>query len=223
MPMNAPNSKRAAAQSYGANVVSYDPATTSREELTREIAERTGAALIPPFDHLQVIAGQGTVAVELFDQVGPLDALLVPCGGGGLLSGVSVAARHLAPDCRVLGVEPALADDATRSFYSGVLQRVHNPATIADGTRVSSLGELTFPLIREFTSGMCVVSEEAIEEAVRFLLLRLKTVVEPSGALGVAALESGAADVTGKVGVILSGGNVDGAVLADILERSSTG
>ena len=218
MPNNAPHTKRAATEGYGATVVEYDPETTDRAQLAGDIAARLGATLIPPFDHPHVIAGQGTAAVELLAAAGPLDVLLVPCGGGGLLSGTAVAARHLAPSCRTVGVEPELADDATRSFRTGELQHVHNPPTIADGTRVNCLGELTFPLIRENVADMCTVSEEAIRDAVRFLSLRMKLVVEPSGALPVAALLSGAVDVQGKrVGAILSGGNIDAAMLAEIL------
>ncbi|MDH3255560.1 MAG: pyridoxal-phosphate dependent enzyme [Acidobacteriota bacterium] len=217
MPTNAPATKRAATEAYGATVVEYDPATTDRAALAQQIAGRQGSVLIPPFDHADVIAGQGTVALELIEDCGPLDALLVPVGGGGLLSGSAIAARHLSPRCRVIGVEPELADDATRSFYSGTLQSVHNPPTIADGTRVSSLGHLNFALIRETVDAMCTVSEDAIKRAVRFLLFRIKLLVEPSGALGVAALLSHAVDVQGRVGVVLSGGNVDAATLAAIL------
>jgi threonine dehydratase len=174
--------------------------------------------MIPPFDHPDVIAGQGTATLELHAQTGDLDMLLVPCGGGGLLSGAAVAARSLMPDCRVVGVEPEVADDAARSFKSGVLQTVHNPPTIADGTRTPSLGRLTFPLIQEHVDDFATVSEAAIREAVRFLFYRLKLVVEPSGALGVAALLSGVLKPRGRVGVILSGGNLDGPTMTKILQ-----
>jgi threonine dehydratase len=217
MPDNAPRAKRAATEGYGARVVEYDPNTADRETLSKELAERHHLTLIPPFDHPDVIAGQGTTFLELWEQAGPLDALLLPCGGGGLLSGCAVAARNLSPDCRVIGIEPRVADDATRSFYSGRLQKVHNPPTIADGTRVSSLGRLTFPLIRSHVDEMRTVTEEAIEEAVRFLLFRLKVLVEPSGALGVAALLSGAVEPGERTGVVLSGGNIDPATLVQIL------
>jgi threonine dehydratase len=149
--------------------------------------------------------------------VGELDLLLVPCGGGGLLSGCAIAAKGLNAQCRVIGVEPEAADDATRSFYSGRLQTVHNPPTIADGTRTPSLGKLTFPLVRRFVDAMQTVSEEAIKEAVRVLFYRLKLVVEPSGALGLAALLSGRTQGHGRVGVILSGGNIDGPTMQHIL------
>jgi threonine dehydratase len=218
MPSDAPRAKRAATEAYGAAVIEYDPASASREELARRLQAEQGLTLIPPFDHPDVIAGQGTAALELVDQAeGRLDMLLVPCGGGGLLSGCAVAARGLLPGCRVIGVEPALADDAARSFRSGTLQRIHHPPTLADGLRTPCLGSLTFPLIRRHVSDMLTVSEAAIVEAVRLLLLRLKIVVEPSGAVPLAALLSGAVSAQGRVGVILSGGNVDAVTLRQIL------
>ncbi|MCG8367756.1 MAG: threo-3-hydroxy-L-aspartate ammonia-lyase [Pseudanabaenales cyanobacterium] len=217
MPQNAPLAKRTATEGYGANVVLYDPVKTTREAATAAL--QTGQTLIPPFDHADVIAGQGTAALELFNQVGRLDALLAPCGGGGLLSGSAIAAKQLCPTCRVIGVEPALADDATRSFHTKQLQTVENPQTIADGTRSPSLGQLTFPLILNYVDQMVTVSEAAIKEAVRFLFYRLKLVVEPSGALGLAALLSGQATAEGRIGVILSGGNIDGAMMGQILSE----
>ena len=217
MPSNAPSAKRQATEGYGAQVVEYDPETEDRVALAEQIAKSQGAVLIPPFDHPDIIAGQGTAAVELISECQPLDALLTPVGGGGLLAGCAIAARNLAPHCKVIGVEPELADDANRSFYSGALQSVHNPATIADGTRVSSLGQLNFAVIRDNVDAMCTVSEKEIRDAVRFLLLRTKLLVEPSGVLGVAALVSRSARVEGRVGVILSGGHVDGSTLAEIL------
>jgi threonine dehydratase len=173
--------------------------------------------LIPPYDHLDVVAGQGTAARELFEEVDTLDYLLVPCGGGGLLSGSAIAAKGRVPSCRVVGVEPALADDAARSFHSKTLQKVRNPPTIADGTRTASLGKITFPLVLNHVDDMVTVSEEAICEAVRFFFYRMKLVVEPSGALGLAALVTGAVKEKGRVGVIVSGGNIDGATMATIL------
>ncbi|HYH45626.1 MAG TPA: pyridoxal-phosphate dependent enzyme [Thermoanaerobaculia bacterium] len=219
MPLGAPASKKAATLGYGARVVEFDPATTNREEFAAGLPEAQTATIVPPYDHLDVIAGQGTVALEMMvEQTGPLDLLLVPCGGGGLLSGSAIAARAVAPGCQVIGIEPELADDATRSFRTGTLQTVHNPPTIADGTRTPSLGKHTFPLVLEYAAGMETVSEEEIKAAVRFLFYRLKLVVEPSGALGVAALLAGKIDGAGrKVGVILSGGNIDGATMAAIL------
>jgi threonine dehydratase len=218
MPHDAPATKRAATKGYGADVVFYDPRNDARDDLAREIQQRRGGVLVPPYDHPDIIAGQGTATLELHDQIGPLDMLLVPCGGGGLLSGSAVAACGVMPGCRVIGIEPALADDATRSFRTGVLHRVDNPATIADGTRTPSLGEHTFPLIREYVSDMQTVSEKAIKAAVRFLFFRMKIVVEPSGALGVAALLSRVVKPEGRVGVILSGGNIDHKTMIQILE-----
>ena len=218
MPLDAPVIKREATEGYGARVVLYDPAERSREEIARELQQENGYTLIPPFDHYDVLAGQGTAALELCDQAaGPLDLLLVPCGGGGLLSGCAIAAKGRTPGCRVVGVEPELADDATRSFYSGTLQTVKNPPTIADGTRTPSLGRITFPLVRAFVDAMATVSEDSIMEAVRLLFYRLKLVVEPSGVLGLAALMTGKVTPQGRVGVILSGGNVDGPTMRRIL------
>jgi len=218
MPLDAPVIKREATEGYGARVVLYDPAERSREEIARELQQENGYTLIPPFDHYDVLAGQGTAALELCDQAaGPLDLLLVPCGGGGLLSGCAIAAKGRTPGCRVVGVEPELADDATRSFYSGTLQTVKNPPTIADGTRTPSLGRITFPLVRAFVDAMATVSEDSIMEAVRLLFYRLKLVVEPSGVLGLAALMTGKVSPQGRVGVILSGGNVDGPTMRRIL------
>jgi threonine dehydratase len=217
MPRDVSPAKRAACEGYGAEVVLCDPANPSREEVCKALQEKHGYALIPPFDHLDVIAGQGTATMEMFDELKTLDALIAPCGGGGLLSGTAVAAKHLNPKCRVIGIEPELADDATRSFRSKTLQTVTNPQTIADGTRTASLGKLTFPLVLEYVDEMNTVSEEAIKEAVRWMFYRMKLVVEPSGALGVAALLSGAVRLRGRVGVILSGGNIDASVMAGIL------
>jgi threo-3-hydroxy-L-aspartate ammonia-lyase len=217
MPVDAPAIKRAATEAYGATVIDYDPQTASREEIARRLEIEHGFAMIPPYDHADVIAGQGTAALELIENQPALDALLVPCGGGGLLSGSAVAVKGLKPTCRVIGVEPESADDATRSFKTGILHTVHNPPTIADGTRTPCLGKLTFPLVRKYVDDMQTVSEDAIMEAVRFLFYRLKLVVEPSGALGVAALLSGRRPSGAKIGVILSGGNIDGPTMTRIL------
>lgn len=216
MPSDAPAVKQAATAGYGAEIVLYDRAATTREALGGRLAAERGLPLIPPYDHADVIAGQGTAALELFDEAGPLDLLLVCCGGGGLLSGSALAARRLAPGCRVVGVEPARADDATRSFRTGTLQSVHNPDTIADGARTPSLGRLTFPLVLGLVDDMVTVSEEAIVEAMRFLWERTKLVVEPTGALAAAALLSGAVTPSpgARVGVLISGGNVDLSAVA---------
>jgi len=210
MPENAPAAKRRATEGYGARIVAYDPAREKREEVAERLRREGDPVLIPPYDHADVIAGQGTAALELLEETGPLDLLLVCCGGGGLLSGSALAARAQAPGCRVVGVEPELADDATRSFRTGVLQTVSNPQTIADGARTPSLGTLTFPLVRQNVDDMATVSDDDLVRAMRFVWERMKLVVEPTGVLGLAAALSGRVDVQGKnVGVILSGGNVD--------------
>ena len=220
MPENAPAAKRRATEGYGARIVAYDPAREKREEVAERLRREGDPVLIPPYDHADVIAGQGTAALELFEQAGPLDLLLVPCGGGGLLSGCALAARALAPGCRVVGVEPELADDATRSFRTGVLQTVSNPPTIADGARTPSLGTLTFPLVRQNVDEMATVSDDELVRAMRFVWERMKLVVEPTGVLGLAAALSGRLDVRGKrVGVILSGGNVDLAYALELFAK----
>jgi threo-3-hydroxy-L-aspartate ammonia-lyase len=210
MPTTAPSVKRRAVEGYGARVVPYDPRVQQREVVADELRREGGLTLVSPFDHADVIAGQGTAAKELFDDVPDLEFLLVPCGGGGLLSGSAIVARSLSPSCKVIGVEPELADDATRSFRSGTLHTVTNPETIADGARTTSLGNLTFPLVRQYVDDMVTVSEEDIVAAMRFLWERMKLVVEPTGALAFAAAYRKRVSVGGqRVGVILSGGNVD--------------
>ncbi len=210
MPQDASSVKLEATRAYGAEIVTYDRFSTVREELGLAIAAERELALIPPFDHPDVVAGQGTAARELFQAVGRLDLLLTPCGGGGLLSGSALVARALQPGCQVVGVEPEAGDDATRSFRSGRLQSVKNPETIADGARTEKLGKITFPMVLELVDGMVTVSDAALVRAMRFLMERLKIVVEPTGALGVAALLEGKVECKGKqVGVVISGGNVD--------------
>jgi threonine dehydratase len=210
MPQGASPMKLQAARDYGAEIVLHDPAATSREEVAGRLAEEHGYTVIPPFDHPDVIAGQGTAALELLQMVGPLDYLFVPCGGGGLLSGSAIAAKHAAPECRVIGVEPQAGDDACRSFRSGTLQKVHNPPTIADGARTPSLGHLTFPLIREHVHDMIAVPDDDLVRTMYFVWTRMKLVVEPTGVLGLAAVFNRRYQVEGKrVGAILSGGNID--------------
>jgi threonine dehydratase len=217
MPNNAPKVKRAATEAYGAAVIEYDPEEATREGMAELLRAEHGYTIIPPFDHLDIIAGQGTAALELFQELKTLDMLLVPCGGGGLLSGSAIATKGIQPACRVIGIEPERADDATRSFHTKTLHTVKNPPTIADGTRTPSLGKLTFPLVLEYVDDMRTVRETAIVEAVQFLFYRMKIVVEPSGALGLAALLSGAISESGRVGVIISGGNVDADIMSKIL------
>jgi threonine dehydratase len=217
MPDNAPATKRAATEAYGAIVIDYDAASGDREAIARDLERAHGYVMIPPYDHLDVVAGQGTAALEMFDETGDLDMLLVPCGGGGLLSGCAVAAKGASGGCQTIGIEPELADDATRSFHTGKLHRVDNPATIADGTRTPCLGKITFPLVREYVDDMKTVPEQAIVDAVKFLFFRMKLVVEPSGALGLAALLGQAVKPKGRIGIVLSGGNIDSATMTKIL------
>ncbi|MEU3505876.1 threo-3-hydroxy-L-aspartate ammonia-lyase [Streptomyces hundungensis] len=220
MPHDAPASKLAATKGYGANVVSYDRWTESREEIGRALAERHGLTLIPPFDHPHVMAGQGTAAKELFEETGPLDALFVPLGGGGLLSGSLLAANALAPSCAVYGVEPEAGDDGLRSLRAGEIVRIDTPATIADGAQTQQLGAHTFPVIRDHVSDIITVSDAQLVDSMRLLGSRMKIVAEPTGCLGLA----GARDLAeryrgGRVGVILSGGNVDMARFAELLSK----
>ena len=217
MPNNAPTIKREATEGYGATIIEYDPNDTIREDIAKELALEHGYTTIPPFDNADVIAGQGTAALEFFEEIGELDLLLAPCGGGGLLSGSAISAKAVSPKCRVIGIEPELADDATRSFHTGKLHIIQNPPTIADGTRTPSLGEITFPLVLEYVDDMRTVSETSIMEAVKFFFYRMKQVVEPSGALGLAALLGNAVRAEGKIGVIISGGNIDAEMMTKIL------
>jgi len=210
MPADAPAVKRAATLDYGAEVVTYDPQREDREVIGRRLANDRGLTLIPPFDHPHIIAGQGTAARELLEEVGALDLLLVPCGGGGLVSGSALSAHALAPACRVIGVEPAAGDDATRSFRSRTLETVKNPETVADGARTPSLGHLTFPLVLEHVADMTTVDDRMLLRTMFYLWERMKLIVEPTGALGAAALlETDIANGAARIGVMLSGGNVD--------------
>ena len=218
MPDDAPAVKLEATRGYGAEVVIYDRETQDREQLARELADKRGLTVIPPFDHPQVVAGQGTAAKELIEDVGPLDYLLAPCGGGGLVSGCAIAANHLSPGVKVIGVEPAAGDDVTRSFQTGTLQSVHNPDTIADGARTHSAGKITFPLILHHLHGMLTVTDAELLRSMFYLWERMKIVVEPTGALAAAALLEGKLDARGqRVGVIVSGGNVDLKTLARLV------
>jgi threonine dehydratase len=212
MPEDAPAVKIAGVRGYGAEAVFYDRAGESREAIGARIAAERGLVTVPPYDHPHVIAGQGTAAKELLEETGPLDALFVCVGGGGLISGCAVAARALAPECRVVGVEPEAGDDATRTFRTKTLQTVSNPDTIADGARTPSLGKLTMAMVLGLVHDMTTVSDGELARAMFTLWERMKIVVEPTGALGAAAVFSGRHDalVRGRrVGVIVSGGNVD--------------
>jgi len=211
MPADAPAVKVAATREYGAEVIFYDRAAgESREAVAERVSREKGATVIPPFDHPDVVAGQGTAAKELLEDAGALDYLFVCCGGAGLLSGCAVAASHLSPATRVIGVEPATGDDAARSFRTRTLQRVDNPVTIADGARTQSMGAVTFPLVLRHVHDIITVTDAELVEAMRFLWERMKLVVEPTGALATAGVLSRVIDVRGRrVGIILSGGNVD--------------
>ena len=209
MPHDAPKVKLDATRGYGAEVVQYIK-HEDREPLATKLASERGLTLIPPFDHPNIIAGQGTAAKELIEDTGALDLLLVPCGGGGLLSGSSIAAKHLAPECRVIGVEPAAGDDATQSFAKKRLITIAVPDTIADGARTPSLGKLTFPIVLRYVDDMLTVTDTELTRAMFFLWERMKILVEPTGALAFTALFAGKVSVKNlRVGVILSGGNVD--------------
>jgi threo-3-hydroxy-L-aspartate ammonia-lyase len=210
MPSTAPPAKLEATRGYGAEVMLYDRLGEPREALAQRLAAERGATLVPPFDHPDIVAGAGTAAAELFEETGPLDLLLVPLGGGGLLSGSALAARTLCPECAVIGVEPAGGDDGARSFRSGRLERVESPRTIADGARTPSLSPLTFGIVRRHVRDVVTVDDAALVSAMRFAWERLKLVVEPTGVLGLAAALSGRVETRGRrVGVVLSGGNVD--------------
>jgi threonine dehydratase len=217
MPEDAPRVKLEATRGYGAEVVLYEK-SEDREKLASRISSERGVTLIPPYDHPHIVAGQGTAAKELIEDAGPLDVLLVPCGGGGLLSGCAVASKHLNPDCRVIGVEPAAGDDATRSFRSKTLQTVKDPHTIADGARTPSLGKVTFPLVMKYVDDMLTVTDAELLQSMFFLWERMKIVVEPTGALAACALIEQKLDAKGKrIGVVLSGGNVDVKTMAALL------
>jgi len=218
MPHDAPAAKVAATRGYGAEVVIYDRYTEDREAIGRDLAERQGLALVPPFDHADVIAGQGTATKELIEDTGPLDLLLVCLGGGGLTAGSALAAEALSPACSVIAVEPEAGDDGQRSFRSGEIVRIPVPQTIADGAQTQALGRLTFPIIRRLVTDVVTVPDAALVEAMRFFAERMKMLVEPTGCLAAAAAFAGRVDCRGKrVGVILSGGNVDLARFAALV------
>ena len=214
MPLDAPQVKLEATRGYGAEVITYDPKKTNREELASTIARERGLALIPPYNHAHVVAGQGTAAKELIEETGALDYLLVPCGGGGLLSGCALAASRWSPGCQVIGVEPEAGDDATRSFHSKTLQSCDHPDTIADGARTPSLGSITFPLVLHYVHDMLTVSDAELLRSLLWIWERMKFVAEPTGVLAASALLEGKLEarhaIRGKrIGVVISGGNAD--------------
>ena len=216
MPNDAPAAKMAATRGYGGKVISYDRYTEDREKIGRELAEKEGLTLIPPYDHPDVISGQGTAARELFEEVGELDALFVCLGGGGLLAGSALSARALAPACRIYGVEPEAGNDGQQSFRSGSIVHIETPKTIADGAQTQHLGAYTFGIIRRDVTDILTVSDAQLVDCMRFFAERMKLVVEPTGCLGLAAARAMGSELKGqRVGVIISGGNVD-------LDRFST-
>ncbi len=220
MPQDAPAAKLAATRGYGAEVVLYDRFAEDREALTRRLAQARGMTLIPPYDHPDVLAGQGTAVKELIDEVGPLDHLFVCLGGGGLLSGSALSARALAPLCQVYGVEPEAGNDGQQSLRAGRIVHIDTPVTIADGAQTQHLGDFTFGIIRRDVADIFTVSDAQLVEAMRFFAERMKMVVEPTGCLAYAGACAQAARLRGKrVGVVISGGNVDLARYADLLAQ----
>ncbi|MEJ8836374.1 threo-3-hydroxy-L-aspartate ammonia-lyase [Ramlibacter sp. AN1133] len=220
MPDDAPAAKVAATRGYGGNVVLYDRYKDDREQIGRELAREHGLTLVPPYDHADVIAGQGTAAQELIEEVGALDHLFVPLGGGGLLAGTALAARALAPQCKVYGVEPEAGNDGQQSLRSGAIVHIATPRTIADGAQTQHLGNLTFPIIRAHVDDILTASDAELVACMRFAAERMKLVFEPTGCLGFAAARARREQVRGaRVGVIVSGGNVDLARLCELLSR----
>lgn len=219
VPEDTPKSKVDATRGYGAEIVTYDRYTGDRVALGEALAAERGLALIPPYEHPHVIAGQGTAALELLEDAGPVGTLVVPVGGGGLVAGSSTAAKALQPGIRVVGVEPAEGDDTKRSLEAGERVSIPVPRTIADGQAASIPGELTFSINRNLVDDIALVSDDAVREAMRFAFERLKLVLEPSGATGLAALMDGRVAASGRVGVIISGGNVSPERFAELIAR----
>lgn len=220
MPKDAPAAKIAATRGYGGEVVLYDRYLEDREAISRQLAQEQGLTLIPPYDHPDVMAGQGTAAKELFEEVGELDVLLVPLGGGGLLSGCATVAKALYPNCQVIGLEPAAGNDGQQSFRSGKIVKIDTPVTIADGAQTPALGHYTFPVIQERVDNILTATDDQLISAMKFFTSRMKIVVEPTGCLGAAVAFSDELDLRGKrVGVIISGGNVDLARLAHFIDK----
>lgn len=218
MPHDAPAMKVAATRGYGGQVVTYNRFTEDREAIGRDLAERQGLTLIPPYDHPDVIAGQGTAVKELIEEVGELDALFVCLGGGGLLSGSALSARALSPRCKVFGVEPEAGNDGQQSFRSGRIVHIETPKTIADGAQTQHLGAYTFEIIKRDVNDILTATDEALVDCMRFFASRMKIVVEPTGCLGFAAARANAAAWKGRrVGVVISGGNVDLARFAELV------
>ncbi|WP_132495948.1 threo-3-hydroxy-L-aspartate ammonia-lyase [Providencia alcalifaciens] len=218
MPIDSPEVKVAATQGYGAKVIRFDRYTQDREQLCRELAEKEGLTIIPPYDHVDIIAGQGTAAKELFEEVGELDALFVCLGGGGLLSGCALAARALSPNCKVYGVEPEAGNDAQQSFRSGKIVHIDTPKTIADGAQTQHVGNYTFELIRQNVDDILTVTDAQLVGRMKFYAERMKIIVEPTGCLSFAAALKMKEQLRGKrIGIIISGGNVDIKRFAELM------
>src|SRR3954454_5371548 len=210
MPQDAPAMKVAATKGYGGEVVFYDRYKEDREAIGRKLSQERGLTLIPPYDHEDVIAGQGTATKELIEEVGPLDMLLVCVGGGGLLAGSALSSKALSPDCLIYGVEPGAGNDAQQSFRTGSIVRIPVPATIADGAQTTYVGNKTFPIMRALADDILTVSDAQLVDTMRFFVERMKIVVEPTGCLAAAAALHGLVPCKDKrVGIIISGGNVD--------------
>ena len=220
MPQDAPALKIAATRGYGAEVILYDRYKEDREALGRQLAGERGMTLIPPYDHPDVIAGQGTSAKELFEEVGALDHLFVCVGGGGLISGCALAARALSPQCKVWGVEPEAGNDVQQSFQAGKRIRIDVPRTIADGAQTQSPGEITFEVIRHKVDGIFTATDDQLVECMKFYAERMKMIVEPTGCLSLAGARASGLDLKGsRVGVLISGGNIDLARFAELISR----
>lgn len=222
MPQDAPAAKVAATRGYGGNVVTYNRYTEDREQIGRELAEKHGLTLIPPYDHADVIAGQGTAAKELFDEVGPLDAVFAPLGGGGLLSGTALATRALSPQAKLYGVEPEAGNDGQQSFRSGAIVHIDTPRTIADGAQTQHLGNLTFQILRRDVDDILTATDAELVDGMRFFATRMKLIVEPTGCLSLAAARKMKDELAGKrIGIVISGGNVDLANFAALVSGSA--
>jgi len=218
MPEDAPSVKITATREYGAEVILYDRYKADREVLGARLAAERGLTLIPPYDHPHVMAGQGTVAKELFEDVSDLDILFVCLGGGGLLSGCAVAARAINPHCTIIGVEPEAGNDGQRSFLSGEIVHIETPKTIADGAQTQHLGNYTFPVIRELVDDIVTVSDAELVNTMKFFASRMKMIVEPTGCLAAAAAMEKKVNISGKrVGIVVSGGNIDLTRFAELV------
>ena len=222
MPKDAPAAKIAATRGYGGQVVLYDRYTEDRQQIGRDLADKHGLTLIPPFDHPDVLTGQGTAAKELFDEIGALDAVFAPLGGGGLLSGTALSTRALSPKAKLYGVEPEAGNDGQQSFRSGRIVTIETPRTIADGAQTPHLGDITFALIRQHVDDVLTATDAELVDAMGFFASRMKMLVEPTGCLGFAAAKAMKDQLKGqRVGIVISGGNVDMARFCELVGTAS--